>query len=82
MVASDPVERSLLSKAAAHTLHAKGGTNTAKAREAFERRFLDEVDPDRVLPEKERNRRAAHARAAYFSKLSAASARARRKRGR
>jgi hypothetical protein len=43
-------------------------------------RFLDEVDPDRVLPEAERLRRAEHARSAYFSKLALKSAQARRRR--
>jgi len=49
-------------------------------REAFEARFLDEVDPDRVLPEAERNRRAEHARKAHFQRLALKSARARARR--
>lgn len=47
------------------------------AREAFLARFLDEVDPDRLLPEEERHRRAEHARKAYFTRLALKSARAR-----
>jgi hypothetical protein len=50
---------------------------TANARAAFEKRFLDEVDPDRLLPVEERNRRALHARRAYFTRLALASANAR-----
>lgn len=49
-----------------------------RARAAFERRFLDEVDPTRSLSEQERNRRASHARKAYFTRLALASAKARR----
>lgn len=52
---------------------------TAPAREAFEKRFLDQVDPDRALPEAERLRRAAAARKLYFADLAFRSARARRK---
>jgi hypothetical protein len=40
---------------------------TRAARDKFDERFIDEVDPDRVLPEAERLRRAAHARKAYFT---------------
>ena len=47
--------------------------------EAFEKRFLDQVDPDRALPEAERLRRAAAARKLYFADLAFRSARARRK---
>jgi hypothetical protein len=52
---------------------------TAKARATFLRRFEDEVDPDRELPEPERLRRAEAARKAYFTKLALKSAQARRK---
>jgi predicted methyltransferase MtxX (methanogen marker protein 4) len=51
----------------------------AKARAGFDQRFIDEVDPERVLSEQERNRRADAARRAYFSKLALKSARARAK---
>jgi hypothetical protein len=40
--------------------------------------FIDQVDPDRVLPEAERERRAAQARKAYFAGLALASAKSRR----
>lgn len=76
-----PNERTLRARLAAHTLHARGGTNTEPARAAFEVRFLDEVDPERVLPEAERARRAEHAKKAYFTRLSLKAAKARRKAG-
>jgi hypothetical protein len=53
---------------------------TARAREAFLRRYLDEVDPGRVLPEPERLRRAAAARKAYFTRLAYLASRRRRRR--
>ena len=43
---------------------------TAPGRKAFEERFYNLVDPDRVLPEAERERRAKHARKAYFLDLN------------
>lgn len=74
-----PAERTLRARLAAHALHASGGTNTAPARRAFEQRFYDEVDPDGLLSEHERERRAAHARKAYFTRLALKSAQVRRK---
>jgi len=50
----------------------------ALARAGLEAKFLDEVDPDRVLPEDERNRRADCARRAYYQRLALASVKARR----
>ena len=67
------------SRLAAHTLHAKGGTNTVPARAAFKKKFLDQVDPDRKLSEAERQRRAKHAQKAHFYRLALKSAEARRK---
>lgn len=68
----------------AYALHARYDTRatTAAAREAFSRRFLEEVDPERRLPLVERERRAAAARKAYFARLAYLSARTRRSRGR
>jgi hypothetical protein len=71
----------LRARLAAHSLHAQGKTNTKPAREAFEQRFLDEVDPDRTLPEAERLKRAEHAKSRYFTELAFKSSKARRKRG-
>jgi hypothetical protein len=59
-----------------HALHDPRET-TAKARATFLRRFLDEVDPTRTLPEEERLRRAEYARKAHFAQLAYASAKAR-----
>lgn len=54
---------------------------TAPGRKAFDQRFYDQVDPDRTLPEAERERRAASARKAYFVRLALKSAQARRRGG-
>ncbi|HWH36016.1 MAG TPA: hypothetical protein VNT56_11950 [Acidimicrobiales bacterium] len=74
-------ERTLRARLAAHTLHSKvdSAAHTAPARQAFLDRFEREVDPEGVLPEAERIRRAGHARKAYFTRLALASAKARRK---
>lgn len=75
-------ERRLRSSAAAHLQHARGRTNTVPARAALEQRWLDQVDPDRQLPEAERLKRAAHLRAAFYADLSRRGVKARRlKRG-
>jgi len=65
----------------AYVVHARYDprATTAPARAAFLKRFLDEVDPDRVLPEPERLRRAAAARKAYFTRLAYLASRSRRK---
>ncbi len=72
--------RSANAKAAALTRVSQvgGAAVSAPARRAFLDRFIDEVDPDRNLPEDERERRAQAARRAYFTKLAAKSAKARR----
>jgi hypothetical protein len=43
---------------------------TQEPDDQFDQRFLDEVDPERKLPEAERQRRAEHARKAYFTALA------------
>jgi hypothetical protein len=53
---------------------------TSAARAVFNARFEREVDPDGLLPESERRRRAEHARRAYYQRMSMASARARARR--
>lgn len=77
-----PGERTLRARLAAHTMHAQhdGRETTAAGRAKFLSRFLDQVDPDRQLPEAERLRRAMHARSAYFLKLALKSAKSRRER--
>ena len=78
-MALSPTELSLRARLGAHAQHAAGKTNTGPARRAFDQRFYDQVDPDRQLPPAERERRAAHARKAYFTQLSLKAATARRK---
>ena len=78
-----PSERSQRARAASFASWAK--THDPKARtdpgrRAFDERFLDEVDKDRVLPEAERLRRAAAARKAHFARLALRSAVVRRQR--
>lgn len=75
-----PRQRTLRARLAAHTLHSQGKTNTVPAREAFNLRFVNEVDPDRILPAAERARRASQARKAHFTRLALRSARCRSKR--
>lgn len=64
---------------AAHAMHARNDSRevTANARKAFVERFEREVDPDRVLPVAERQRRAEHAMRAHMTRLALRSARAR-----
>ena len=77
----DPSEMALRGRIGAYALHAKRDPRetTAPARAAFLERFEREVDPDRVLPEAERLRRAESARKAHFARLALLSARARAK---
>jgi len=65
----------------AYALHARHDPRqtTAPARAAFLKRFEHDVDPDGVLPEAERLRRAECARKAHFARLALKSARARAK---
>lgn len=55
---------------------------TTAARRAFLATFIDQVDPDRTLPEAERQRRAEAARKAHLARLALKSARVRRERAR
>ena len=75
-------ERKQRARIGAHTLHATHDprVTTLKAREAFQLRFYREVDPDGVLDPAERERRAGHARKAYFARLALRSAQVRRAR--
>ncbi len=57
-----------------------GAAVSAPARAAFDQRFVDQVDPDRVLPDDERARRVSAARRAYFLMLSAKSVESRERR--
>ena len=73
-------ERRAQARMAAFEMHSRHDpkVTTKPARKAFERKFLDEVDPGRLLPEAERIRRAAMARKAYYARLHWASLKARR----
>jgi hypothetical protein len=74
-----PTERTLRARLAAHSMHAAHDPKetTAAARAASLVRFENQVDPDRALPEAERQRRAESARRAHFAKMAFKSAKAR-----
>lgn len=76
-----PEQRSMRARMAAHAMHSQHDTRqtSANGRASFLRRFLDEVDPDRQLPEAERLRRAEQARKRYFAQLAFRSSRARQR---
>lgn len=77
-------ERILRARAGGHAVQAAHDSRevTAPARRAFLASFEDQVDPERRLPEDERQRRAAHAMKSYMAVLALKSAQARRKRTR
>lgn len=78
-----PAERSLIAAIAGHESWAKTAdrpARTAPARRSFNKRFEDQVDPDRVLAPAERAKRAENARKAYFQRLALKSAQTRRAR--
>ena len=80
MPALTPSQRTQRARLAAHTkwAHTHDRTEaTRPAREAFNQRFLDDVDPNRELSEPDRQRRAGNARKAYYARLSLKSAQAR-----
>lgn len=74
-------ERSLAGRLGAYIAHSRhdGLEITRAAREAFRSKFEREVDPDGVLPEDERLRRAEMARKAHFARLALKSAQVRRR---
>lgn len=82
MSSRSSTQRSMQARLAAYEMHARhdASRTTAAGRAAFLRRFEDEVDPDRVLSDDERARRAEHARKAHFTRLALRSAQARRAR--
>ena len=81
MPSSDPAVRSQVARIGAHALHSRYDSRelTANGRAKFFQRFVDQVDPDRVLDEAERLRRAEHALREHMHRLALASARARSK---
>lgn len=83
MKGSSPTERVLRARMAAHMSWANTSDRTARTepgRKALRSKFEREVDPEGVLPEAERQRRAESARKAHFTRLALKSAQARRRR--
>lgn len=76
-----PADRAMKGRMGAHLSWAHTEdpqARTKPGRDAFLKRFEDQVDPDRVLPEDERQRRAQHLRTAYMQDLAYKSAQKRR----
>jgi hypothetical protein len=74
-------DRSSIARLAAHSRWAKEEDRSAAtqaARDGLQRRFEDQVDPDRTLPADERAKRTDSARRAHFQRLALKSAQARR----
>lgn len=76
-----PTQRVLRSRMGGYMLHATHDSAevTKPARAAFLARFETQVDPDGLLSEEERTKRATAARKAYFTKLALKSAETRRR---
>jgi hypothetical protein len=77
-------ERAMRAQIAAHESWARTpnrSARTAAARQALLDKFEREVDPEGVLPEHERAKRADSARRAHYARMAFESAKARRKRG-
>lgn len=76
-----PAERTLRARIAANVRASKydGKAVTAAANAANRKRYLDQVDPDRILPEAERERRATAAFRADQARKSYLALKARRK---
>lgn len=79
-----PEQRSLRARLAAYTLHSQvdSAAHTQRAREAFLAGFERQVDPEGILSETERQRRAEAAKRAHFTRLAYKSALARSGRAR
>lgn len=76
----DHASMSLRGKIGAYAAHARHGGRamTAKARKAAWERFLDQVDPNRELPEDERIKRAKSAQSAHMASIQYRSSQARK----
>lgn len=74
-----PEQRSQAARAAALARWSREDPQptVTRANAVLMQRFVDEVDPHRLLPEDERQRRADCAKRAYFTKLALASSKAR-----
>jgi hypothetical protein len=68
----DPEEMARRGRIGAHVLHSRHDSSeiAARAREGLTKKYLDQVDPDRTLPEEERLRRAEHARRAHLARAA------------
>lgn len=76
-----PAERKLRATKAAHVSWQQTddtSARTAPGTAAFLAKFEDQVDPERILTDEERARRARHAMRAYMAGLALKSAKARR----
>lgn len=82
MPAHDPAERRLRAQLAANTRWSREdpAEQGRILRAGLDAKFLRDVDPDGVLPEAERVRRAECAKRAHFQRMALASAKARRAR--
>lgn len=83
MPAHDPKQRSLIARIASAESWANTSdptARTANARAAADARFERQVDPDGVMPEAERRRRAEAARRAHYLRMALKSADSRRRR--
>lgn len=77
-----PAERAARARIAAHTRWAKEPDRvaaTAPGRRAAFEKLLDEVDPERQLPEAERLKRAKNAQQAHLERIRLAASRNRRR---
>jgi hypothetical protein len=80
-VRGDDGDKSLNGRIGAHVSWARTSDRPARtkpARDKFLKRFEQQVDPEGILPEKERRERAMNARKAYMLQLAKRSAMARR----
>jgi hypothetical protein len=80
-----PKQRTMRARMAAHVRWAKSKNpheDTRPGRDAFMERFRREADPESLLPEAERERRAKHLMKAHFTRMAFDSSKARRKDGR
>ena len=74
-----PEQRTMRARIAANTRWSRENpaATAARGQAGLMAKFIDQVDPERVLSEAERNRRAEAARRAHMQKLAFASSKAR-----
>lgn len=78
-----PEERTLRARLAAYTLHSNitdESAHTAPARRGLEESWARKVDPHGILPDAERERRAAQLRKAHYARMALKSSLVRRAR--